>query len=48
MDILELRNEILSIFKNESDPSSLVQIRLSESDIKSFVGTYKTGLKQGF
>ena len=48
MDILELRNEILSIFKNEADPSSLVQIRLSESDIKSFVGTYKTGLKQGF
>ena len=44
MDILELRNEILSIFKNESDPSSLVQIRLSESDIKSFVGTYKTCL----
>ena len=25
-----------------------MQIRLSESDIKSFVGTYKTGLKQGF
>ena len=48
MDFLEFRNEILSILKNQPNPASRFQVTLSESDIKSFVNTYKKSLKQGF